>query len=53
MLEKVSPNPVLAPGASDRPNVDYFTLQMDHINGKRIHGQVAKLQHCGASFPAW
>lgn len=50
MLEKVSPNPVLAPGASDKPNVDYFTLQMDHINGKHIYGQVAKPSTAG-KFP--
>ncbi len=42
MLEKVPTNPVLTPGTSDKPEVDYFTLQMDHINGKHIYGQIAK-----------
>jgi cephalosporin-C deacetylase len=50
MLEKIPPNPVLTPGSSDEPDVDYFTLQMDHINGKHVYGQVAKPSRAG-KFP--
>lgn len=42
MLQKVPANPVLTAAASDRPDVEYFTVRMDHINGKHVHGQLAR-----------
>ena len=51
MLQKVPANPVLTPKPSDKPNVDYSTLRMDHIEGRHIHGQVAKPTSARASFP--
>jgi cephalosporin-C deacetylase-like acetyl esterase/lysophospholipase L1-like esterase len=50
LLQTVPANPVLTPGPSDKPGVDYATITMDHIDGKHIHGQLAKPAH-GGRFP--
>ncbi|HEY5808516.1 MAG TPA: acetylxylan esterase, partial [Povalibacter sp.] len=49
-LRKVPANPVLTQKDSGRPDVDYYILQMDHIDGRHIYGQVAKPKHAG-KFP--
>jgi cephalosporin-C deacetylase-like acetyl esterase len=51
MLEAIPENPVLTPGQSDRPDVDYGTVQMDHINGAHVYGQWAKPTKPG-KYPA-
>ncbi len=49
-LQRVPPNPVLAPGASGAAGVDYATITMDHIHGGHVHGQLAKPAGAG-KFP--
>jgi cephalosporin-C deacetylase len=49
-LQAVPAHPVLTPGASDKPGVEYALLTMDHINGTHVHGQVAKPARSG-KFP--
>ena len=42
-LRAVPANPVLTPGASERPGVEYFDAsRMDHLDGRHIHGQLAR-----------
>jgi cephalosporin-C deacetylase len=50
LLQAVAANPVLTPKDSDRPGVDYATITMDHIDGKHVHGQLAKPARSG-KFP--
>ncbi|HKE93698.1 MAG TPA: GDSL-type esterase/lipase family protein [Povalibacter sp.] len=50
LLQKVPANPVLTKKDSGRPDVDYYILKMDHIDGRHIYGQVAKPKHAG-KFP--
>lgn len=50
MLHTIPENPVLTPGDSGKPDVDYATLKMDHINGTHVYGQVAKPKKEG-KFP--
>jgi len=50
LLQAVPANAVLTPGASDAPGVEYATITMDHLNGKHVHGQLAKPAHPG-KFP--
>ncbi len=40
-LKKVPANPVLTPGESGRPDIEYGLITMDHVDG-HIHGQYAK-----------
>src|SRR5262245_8128732 len=49
-LKKVPPNIVLTPKDSGRPDVEYFILRMDHIDGRHIYGQVARPKRPG-KFP--
>ena len=49
-LQAIPANPVLTPGASDQPGVEYATVTMDHINGTHVHGQVARPARAG-KFP--
>ncbi len=49
-LQAVPVNPVLTPKDSGRADVDYFILKMDHVDGRHIHGQVAKPKRPG-KFP--
>jgi cephalosporin-C deacetylase-like acetyl esterase len=51
MLHEIPENPVLTPGDSGRPGVEYFTITMGHINGAHVHGQLAKPKKEG-KFPA-
>ncbi|MGN6370122.1 MAG: acetylxylan esterase [Phycisphaerae bacterium] len=41
-LEAVPANPVLTPGDSDKPGVDFAIIRMDHLNGGHVYGQIAK-----------
>ena len=50
MLQAIPPNPVLAETNSDKPGVDFFIVTMDHIEGRHIHGQLAKPSKQG-KFP--
>ncbi|HEX3355446.1 MAG TPA: acetylxylan esterase, partial [Tepidisphaeraceae bacterium] len=51
MLEQIPPNPVLTPGDSGKPDVDFAIIKMDHINGTHVYGQIAKPKREG-KFPA-
>jgi cephalosporin-C deacetylase len=42
LLEQVAPNPKLTRKDSGREDIEYCTLQLDHINGKHVHGQLAR-----------
>jgi cephalosporin-C deacetylase len=41
-LQAVPANPMLRPGESSNPDVEYGLITMDHVNGGHIHGQYAK-----------
>jgi cephalosporin-C deacetylase len=41
-LEAVAPEPVLTPGESDRPGVEYYTIRMNNIHGSHVYGQLAR-----------
>ena len=43
--------PVLTPGESGRPGVEYATIKMNNINGAHVYGQFAKPAREG-KFPA-
>jgi cephalosporin-C deacetylase-like acetyl esterase/lysophospholipase L1-like esterase len=51
MLRDVPANPVLTPGDSGDPKVEYATVRMDHVNGVHVYGQIAKSKREG-KFPA-
>jgi cephalosporin-C deacetylase-like acetyl esterase/lysophospholipase L1-like esterase len=46
-LERVPANPVLTPGESGRPDIEYGLITMDHVDGGKIHGQYAKPKKLG------
>ncbi len=46
-LEEVPANPVLTPGESGRPDIEYGLITMDHVDGGKIHGQYAKPKKAG------
>ncbi len=50
LLQAIPPNPVVRAGASDKPGVEWDTITLDHINGRHVHGQLAKPAHPG-KFP--
>jgi cephalosporin-C deacetylase len=50
-LKAVPANPLLEPGESGKPGVDYFKVQMDNIRGTHIYGQLARPTREG-KFPA-
>jgi len=50
-LRAVPARPMLTPAASDRRGVEYFTISMDLLNGRRVHGQLARPAREG-KFPA-
>jgi cephalosporin-C deacetylase len=49
-LKAIPLNPVVTPKDSGRPDVEYFTFQLDHIEGRKVHGQMARPKHAGP-FP--
>ena len=44
-------NPVFTTDVSDRPGVEFSIIQMDHINGEHVYGQIAKPAKKG-KYPA-
>ena len=50
-LRKVPANPRLTERPSDRDGVDFAILQMDHVEGKHVWGQVAKPHDPAANKP--
>jgi cephalosporin-C deacetylase-like acetyl esterase len=50
-MKAVPENPVLTPGDSGKPDVDYATIRMDHVNGTHVYGQIAKPKKPG-KYPA-
>ena len=50
-LEAVRAEPVLTPGESDRPGVEWFTIRMNNVGGGHVWGQLAKPAGSGP-FPA-
>jgi cephalosporin-C deacetylase-like acetyl esterase/lysophospholipase L1-like esterase len=51
MLNAIPENAVLTPGDSGKPDVEYATIKMDHVNGAHVYGQIAKPRRPGP-FPA-
>ena len=50
-LRRVPENPVLTPGESYRPEVEFSTIRMDHVNGTGVYGHLAKPKGNG-KYPA-
>jgi cephalosporin-C deacetylase len=50
-LDSVPVDPVLTPGESGRPGVEYFTIRMNNVDGAHVYGQLAKPEGAGP-FPA-
>jgi cephalosporin-C deacetylase-like acetyl esterase len=50
MLEQIPQNAVLTPKDSGKPDIEYATIKMDHINGTHVYGQLAKPRREG-KFP--
>jgi len=42
MLHEIPEHAVLTPGDSGVSDVDYATIEMDHVGGKHVYGQLAK-----------
>lgn len=51
MLKTIPQNAVLMPSDSPKPDIEYATIKMDHINGTHVYGQLAKPKKPGR-FPA-
>jgi cephalosporin-C deacetylase len=51
MLKEIPENPALMPGESGVADVDYATIQIDHVGGKHVYGQLAKPRKEG-KYPA-
>jgi cephalosporin-C deacetylase len=50
-LEAIPANPLVTAGESYRPEVEYATIRMDHVNGTHVYGQIAKPKKAG-KYPA-
>jgi cephalosporin-C deacetylase-like acetyl esterase/lysophospholipase L1-like esterase len=50
MLLEIPQNALLIPKDSPRPDIEYDTIRMDHINGTHVFGQLAKPKREG-KFP--
>jgi cephalosporin-C deacetylase len=50
-VRQVPENAIVTPAASVLPTVDYSTIQMDHVNGTHVYGQMARPMKPG-KFPA-
>jgi cephalosporin-C deacetylase-like acetyl esterase len=50
-LEAIPANPVLEPGESGSPDVNYWKITMDNIRGSKVRGQLARPKN-GTKFPA-
>jgi cephalosporin-C deacetylase-like acetyl esterase/lysophospholipase L1-like esterase len=42
MLDAIPQNAVLTPADSGKPDIEYATIKMDHINGTHVYGQLAR-----------
>jgi cephalosporin-C deacetylase len=42
ILDAIPANPVITAKESGRPGIDYATIQLDHINGTHVYGQIAR-----------
>jgi cephalosporin-C deacetylase len=51
MLKKIPERAVLTPQDSGKPDVEYAIIQMDHVNGTHVYGQMARPKKPG-KFPA-
>ena len=51
MLKAIPENATLTNSASGKPDIEYATIKMDHINGTHVHGQLARPRKPG-KFPA-
>lgn len=49
-LRAVPANPVLTSKPSGNSEVEYYTIKMDHVGGKNVHGQLSKPKRPG-KFP--
>src|SRR6185503_7646739 len=47
MLKAIPENTVLTSSDSGRPDIEYATIRMDHINGTHVYGQLAKPKRDG------
>jgi cephalosporin-C deacetylase len=50
-LDTVPVEPVLTPGESGRPGVEYYTIRMNNVGGAHVYGQFARPAGSGP-FPA-
>jgi cephalosporin-C deacetylase-like acetyl esterase len=50
-LHAIPENPTLTEGDSYKPEVEYSTIRMDHVNGTHVYGQIGKPRKAG-KFPA-
>jgi len=50
-LDSVPVDPVLTPGESGKPDVEYYTIRMNNVDGAHVYGQLAKPAGPGP-FPA-
>lgn len=50
-LRAIPPEPKLTPRQSPAPDVDYGTIELNHVSGTKVHGQWAKPKGTG-KFPA-
>lgn len=50
-LHAIPLNPVVSPGESNNPAVDYFQVRFDNIGGTHVYGQLAKPKS-GGKYPA-
>ncbi len=46
-LEKVPVEPVLTPGESGKPGVEWFSVKMNNVSGAHVYGQLAKPADAG------
>jgi cephalosporin-C deacetylase len=51
MLNAIAMNPVVTPGESGKPTIEWSTVRLNNINGAHVYGQLAKPARDG-KFPA-
>jgi cephalosporin-C deacetylase-like acetyl esterase len=51
-LRTIAPNPKLTPKDAGDDRVDYATIQMDHVSGTHVYGQIAKPKNSSKKLPA-
>lgn len=50
-LQAVAPDPVITPGDSGKPGIEYATVRLNNVHGAHVYGQLAKPAGPGR-FPA-